>query len=286
MDSASRDDDDIDDVWGEECGACVRAWKKEGWVKLPLNLSHLKLRTLFDRQVAMLKAIGVKNLFLPGNRFVSFPESMSQLTDVWHLNLEDNMMVSFPETVCLLANLTSLYLSNNQLSSLHADLGKLENLEILVLNNNMFSSVPEEVLQLTTLRKLSMTGNRLSSIPETIDKLVHLTSLYLTNNALTSVPGSLWRIESLGALRLDFNDLDAHELCGIAMRMTHNKIVHQLLINDCPGSGAPEVMASIVRALLTNSSLTSCSVETRDGEPDGEIKDALERNAQGKIREK
>lgn len=148
------------------------------------------------KKLPNLKNLGLVDMHLPESIAFNedqdidyiFPENISHLHKLEHLNLADNIYIkSLPETLGRLDNLRSLKLYNSDYDTWESQ----------------FSSLPETIGKLGKLEELDLYGlTRLEVLPETVQELNNLKRLDLGRTSVESpnlTPSQLGKLEFLGA---------------------------------------------------------------------------------------
>lgn len=151
----------------------------------------------------------LRRLILSGNQLTSLPDSIGQLTKLGSLLLDGNQLEALPESLGQLTQLQELALSNNKLTALPESLGQLRRLEKLDLSRNWLTVLPDSLGQLSQLRELVLSGNQLTTLPESLGQLTQLQGLHIAGNQLTTLPESLGRLTQLKKLAVAANQLTA-----------------------------------------------------------------------------
>lgn len=161
----------------------------------------------------------------------TFPEAISNLTQLETLSLARRGLKSLPAGIGQLKRLTSFFVGQNCLRSLPDELCLLENLRDLYIEKNNIKEWPSKFSYLTALKNLAAykTGTLISfprgfennvhlilinfsdlhieAIPSSIDSLFNLESLILSRNRIKQVPPSICKCKKLEKLYLDSNPL-------------------------------------------------------------------------------
>jgi Leucine-rich repeat (LRR) protein/antitoxin component YwqK of YwqJK toxin-antitoxin module len=136
----------------------------------------------------------LRKLRLSGS-FPAFPEELTALTRLTHLNLGSCKLREVPEAICRLMWLQELYLDRNQLTTLPPSFAELQRLTFLHMTGNAFATVPPPVFELRGLKTLWLESCNLRSLPADIARLTELEMLCIWYNPLESLP-----IEALASL--------------------------------------------------------------------------------------
>ena len=102
-----------------------------------MNLSSNRLSTL----PAFPAAHSLTSLDLSNNKFVEFPDSISEISALLVLNLSQNLLLEIPSCTALLTQLTLLDISRNSIDTLHPRFWLMTSLEVLKLNHNSMGSI-------------------------------------------------------------------------------------------------------------------------------------------------
>ena len=146
----------------------------------------------------------LETLVLNSNELSALPQGFGRLSALKILGLSYNRFRSLPQEVTCLANLIEFEISDNSVSSLPATIGRLSNLRLLNLAGNELTSIPAEIGLLGKPNELNLSGNRLLAIPPEIGCLTNLREFYLGDNQLAMLPmevGRLYRLKELGLYR-------------------------------------------------------------------------------------
>ena len=101
----------------------------------------------------------LRHLQLYGNYFTTLQESIGQLTQLRELGLGKNRLRALPDSICQLAQLRTLYLFENEFTSLSEVFGQLGQLRELNLSGNQLTALPVALSQLPKLKQLYLQGN-------------------------------------------------------------------------------------------------------------------------------
>ncbi|MHA2306356.1 MAG: leucine-rich repeat domain-containing protein, partial [Candidatus Hodarchaeales archaeon] len=82
------------------------------------------------------------------------------------LTLKKCKLTQFPELITNLVNLKHLNISSNNLKVLPETLENLKDLEELIATNNQLKNLPDSIGQLTKLKHLKLRENRITKLPE------------------------------------------------------------------------------------------------------------------------
>ena len=102
--------------------------------------------------------------------------------------------MSFPDSISALTNLGKLSLSENRLTSLPTSLFTLLNLHVLHLNTNYLTTLPDSISTLINLESLWLSYNNLTTLPPCLGNLTRLRHLYYSNNPIDYVPANVLRM--------------------------------------------------------------------------------------------
>lgn len=169
-----------------------------------LSLHDLKLKQIppdiFDLN-------HLKTLDVTGNHILSYPESITNFTQLKILRLDRNNLTSLPYLKDL-PRLVDVSAPGNRLADdstleFPADLVKLN------LARNAFREMPMSVLLLLKLQSLDLSGCQIICIAEFIPGLIGLTELILDENQIEVVPPSIIVLRKLTTLSLKRNLLRA-----------------------------------------------------------------------------
>lgn len=171
-----------------------------------LNLNSKGLTEVPD-EVWQLK--NVKTLVLNGNQLTTVSPGIANLgNSLTRLYLTGNKLLSLPPEIKELSNLVELYLNHNQLTSLPNEIWHLKSLQILDLSQNPLGQLPPQIENLAdSLTQLCLTETKLLALPTEIGKLHNLTKLQLNNNKLTEIPNEFWQLTNLVNLDIRKNKL-------------------------------------------------------------------------------
>jgi Leucine-rich repeat (LRR) protein len=183
----------------------LQQWERQG---MEQNIANRIIRlSLNDNQLTTLpesisNLTNLQHLELRMNDLTTLPESIGNLSNLQHLNIELNFLSRLPESIMNLTNLEVLNLGTNELSTLPESIGNLTNLRTLYLKSNELSTLPESIGNLTNLRTLNLNNNQLTTLPESIGNLTNLRTLYLNNNQLRTLPESIGNLTNLQRLNI------------------------------------------------------------------------------------
>jgi len=201
-------------------------WKQENDQWMPIVMGNA-LTTLPPELKALTH---LKVLDLSGNRWVSFPSFLWELssleklkllccsltkvpamivylTNLTELDFDGNQITEIPAVITHLTNLTELSLNSNQITEIPEAIAQLSNLSTLNLHSNQITEIPEAIAQLSNLTKLYLSSNQITEIPEAIAQLSNLTTLYLSSNQITEIPEAIAQLSNLSTLSLDSNQI-------------------------------------------------------------------------------
>lgn len=199
-----------------------------------MDLSHNQLSVL----PAFPAANSLTSLDLSGNKFLEFPDSISEVSTLLMLNLSHNMIVEVPSCIGLLHKLTLLDLSWNSLDTFHPKIWLLTTLEVLKLDhNNMggvrqekeneddhigifsrlatkapsqkqskyyaFQTLTQQISELVSLRTLTLSHNSLKTLPQALGSVTALTELWIQSNPLSCIPDTLSNLNNLSVFTVD-----------------------------------------------------------------------------------
>jgi len=83
-----------------------------------------------------------------GEKLTSFPEELTELSELTHLMLRGNNLKTIPASIGKMVQLKKLVLTNNQLTSLPEEMGNLKALKTLVIKGNNISAAEVTKIQL------------------------------------------------------------------------------------------------------------------------------------------
>lgn len=207
----------------------IEQCRNNGWRRL--DLSHQGL-TQIPESLCQLSALWHLNLL--GNRLKSLPQAIGQLTQLEELNLTSNELRALPQSISQLSQLRILRLSRNALESLPKTFGKLAQLEELNLAHNQLTSLPESFGFLSNLRDVKFIGNQLVDLPESFGHLSELRHLDLSHHLLTEMPESIGKLSKLQVLNLSHN-----RLSSLPASLGNLKALIQILLEGNDALGLP-----------------------------------------------
>jgi len=135
-------------------------------------------------------------LDISDNKFIIFPQKITQLNSLINLDISSNLITTLPESIGNLIKLKSLSLGNNKLESLPESIGNLVQLTTLMLSSNYLESLPESIGNLTQLNRLELSDNNLNTLPESIGNLSQLIILNIYNNPINYLPNSVLQLRN------------------------------------------------------------------------------------------
>lgn len=183
---------------------------------IPLSLSKLpKLKEfiLYESELecfpeAIIQSEKLEKLVIATAKKIEYiPESIRNLTNLYHLCLSTNQIKELPEAIGNLNKLKKLELSRNQLKALPESIVHLTELEKLDLTENLFETIPQFIGELSNLKNLNLNDNSLKELPESIKKLNKLILLSICNNNFTDIPSIVWECKELALLYISGNDI-------------------------------------------------------------------------------
>ncbi|KAJ6242501.1 hypothetical protein M0813_22645 [Anaeramoeba flamelloides] len=148
-----------------------------------------------------------KVLFLTGRKLRSIPQSISQCSELTHLNVSNNQIKTIPKKITKLKSLKNLNLSLNFMKSLPNNIYLFQTVTDFNLSLNFLKDLSPRIRGLTNLESLNLRTNVLVSLPQEIGELKNLKNLDLGKNKLKTVPLGILGCTKLGELYLDENQL-------------------------------------------------------------------------------
>ncbi|KAK0171346.1 hypothetical protein PV328_009087 [Microctonus aethiopoides] len=168
-------------------------WNYRDYEKLPESLKHW--------------GIHVQELYLKENKLSSLPQWINQLSNITNLYLSGNKFITFPHELSIMTRLTVLDLSDNNIKILPACIQNLKSIKDLNLDGNCLHQLPLELSQLQCLETLSISRNNFVILPEWIGSLIKLERLFVDNNCLEELPNRLTLLSSLNTISICANRL-------------------------------------------------------------------------------
>jgi hypothetical protein len=145
------------------------------FVEFPREMSNLtELRSLDLRNnelsVLMPEVCRIPNLEyldLGHNFLTSLPPDIGQLKNLRRLGLEGgNKIVTFPPQIKDLSNLNVLNAKGQMLKSIPKEIAEMPALQRLNLENNQLEEIPAELASHKTLESINLASNQIKSIPQ------------------------------------------------------------------------------------------------------------------------
>jgi hypothetical protein len=153
----------------------------------------------------------IREIFITGETFEGFPESITKLKNLEHLTIFGPCIKTLPESIKNLSCLKTLYLQRFESSELegYKAIVKLPALEELKLAGEYNSALilPSWIFQLTSLKKLNL--SEITELPDAIGRLVSLRELDLSSCKITKLPDTISSLKSLKKLNLSYSALAA-----------------------------------------------------------------------------
>lgn len=122
--------------------------------------------------------------------FTSFPQEITQLSQLETLRAENNIFGSVPN-IENISMLHELRLSNTGLNEFPTGIYQLPNLRNLFIHNNQISSISSDIITLSNLMYLSIGNNELKSLPSELFDISSFVGLHADSNSLYSLPDNL-----------------------------------------------------------------------------------------------
>jgi hypothetical protein len=134
-------------------------------------LVNLQIIGLTSNNLSALPALPrlskLERLYLAGNQFKVWPETISVLSALNLLDLSDNQLTQLPPSISKLpASLRTLHLHRNRLTTVYPDLATVTTLHHLVLSANPLDYLPPRIAEMTTLQTLDISVCPAVSFPE------------------------------------------------------------------------------------------------------------------------
>ena len=198
------------------------------------DVGQRMIRTKIPRNFERLR--NLKILDLRNNPLYTFPQHLTELTNLEELHVNNCQLTSLPDSLENLQQLKALDLSNNNFKDFPLCITKLHKLIKLYLSDSCLQSVSEDVKNLVNLERLQLTSNKLASLPKGLFELVNLRKLYLNNNKLTSLPDDLGNLVNLEYLVLNSNKLTKVPETIRELKQLHYLNLHENLLSALPES--------------------------------------------------
>ena len=132
---------------------------KKRQVLKKLNLAHNKLTSFPDWITEMTE---LEEIDIRGNQIKSLPDGLEKLVKLRVLQVSSNLLESFPSVVGKLPQLKELYLSANKMTSIGPEIGNMVNVEKMTLSNNLLPELPVEMGLMQNLQVVCVRNNKLT----------------------------------------------------------------------------------------------------------------------------
>ena len=186
------------------------------------------------RKIQAAKEAGNKRLDLIGLGLTQVPDSVRQLTDLYHLDLRMNHIDDIPDFIGELSQLRYLNLGGNQIEVIPESITRLK-LERLWLWQNQLRAIPDYIAQLSELRVLSLHHNQISDVSPSLLRLPKLTDLYLNDNQISTIPLTITQLT-----RLEVLDLSHNRLSNVPEQLAQLPRLKALFLHGNPGLDIPQ----------------------------------------------
>jgi hypothetical protein len=176
--------------WTEVPPQMVETVKKLEGVK-KINLAHNKLTSFPEwiTDMTELEEIDIRN-----NQIKSLPDGLEKLTKLKVLQVSSNLLDKFPPVLGKLPQLKELYLSQNEMTSIGPEIGKLVNVEKMTLSNNKLPELPAEMGEMRNLQTVCVRNNKLRTFPPQLANLTRLTGFTHSDNEIEYIPPPFQRL--------------------------------------------------------------------------------------------
>jgi Leucine-rich repeat (LRR) protein len=176
--------------WTEVPPQMVETVKKLEGVK-KINLAHNKLTSFPEwiTDMTELEEIDIRN-----NQIKSLPDGLEKLTKLKVLQVSSNLLDKFPPVLGKLPQLKELYLSQNEMTSIGPEIGKLVNVEKMTLSNNKLPELPAEMGEMRNLKTVCVRNNKLRTFPPQLANLTRLTGFTHSDNEIEYIPPPFQRL--------------------------------------------------------------------------------------------
>ena len=164
---------------------------KKRQVLKKLNLAHNKLTSFPDWITEMTE---LEEIDIRGNQIKSLPDGLEKLVKLRVLQVSSNLLESFPSVVGKLPQLKELYLSANKMTSIGPEIGNMVNVEKMTLSNNLLPELPVEMGLMQNLQVVCVRNNKLRTFPPQLANLTRLTGFTHSDNEIEYIPPQFQRL--------------------------------------------------------------------------------------------